>query len=201
MLTAVSHSLVAVYIWLLGPHCDTSYFWLAADSEFCCMKPTISTICHRLYNRYSLTLCHTLLNFVVLLTLRVRKRPSSCWSALSFHGLPTSYWLIRRKEISGSPVHLHVATALARCWWPHIHLSLYLFQTGWHSAENVEQLHIELCNIWEPLAEIRGNLSQFVKKGCQVIRDAEFMVEQLAQYIVIWTSALIYMCHLPIPVI
>jgi len=73
------------------------WYWQVATSEFCCTKPTISTIYRMVYNRYSgLTPCHTLLTFVALLTLRVRASQGCCWSGLvlAFCGLPTSYQLI-----------------------------------------------------------------------------------------------------------
>ena len=50
----------------LGSDFGTPYFRLVAASEFVA-KPTISTICCRLYDQYSLTPCCTLLVFVALL--------------------------------------------------------------------------------------------------------------------------------------
>ena len=88
------------------------YFIFPTSSSFgiCCMKPTISTVCCRLYDWYSLTPCHTLLIFVALVTLRVTAKPRGCWSgsALGFCSLPTSYWVdtVREKSLEVLSIYI-----------------------------------------------------------------------------------------------
>lgn len=107
---------VVVYVLPLSLDYDTLYFWLPAASEFCCTKRMISTICHRLYNRYLLTPCRTLFIFVDLLTYGVRARTGGLQVRFSadVRGLPTSYWLMLSKSNPRSSYASKSATALAR---------------------------------------------------------------------------------------
>jgi len=52
-----------VNVFPLGLDCDTPYFQPAVALEFCCAKPTVLTVCLRLYDRYSslVVLCSSLL--------------------------------------------------------------------------------------------------------------------------------------------
>ena len=62
-----------------GPDCDTPFSWLAVALKFCCTKPTMSTVYHRLYDRYLplAVLCSSLL---------------LCWLSGSGQGSEVCYW-------------------------------------------------------------------------------------------------------------
>ena len=147
----------------LGSDFGTPYFRLAAASEFVA-KPTISTICCRLYDQYSLTPCCTLLVFIALLwrprSLLIRFSTGLSWPSnqLSVDTvrektgscLPTISASFGKKSVSSFHLELLNSTDLT-----YLSLSLacrsymYRFRMGRHGAENVIQSEIKLCDIWE----------------------------------------------------
>ena len=91
---------VAVCVLPLGPNCP--YYQLTTARIL--LYEANELICHRLYDRYSLTPCHTVVIFVALLTRGVKASPEVYWSgyALGFRGFPLG------------TANRNLATALAR---------------------------------------------------------------------------------------